>query len=212
MFKNVTINEFLDDLASNSPAPGGGSVAGLGSALAAALGSMVCNLTIPKKAFEKLSEEEKIKVHSSLEFCRKSIDRYIELMEEDTKSFMGVIEAYKLPKDTEEEVQARNKAVVEGYKVALETPKKLCDESLRLYPVLDSLSDLGNKNAISDVGVAALMVYASIESALLNVIINLNSIDDIDYKEEVNKYISDVKEKNDVMKNKILNKVSNKIS
>ena len=133
-------------------------------------------------------------------------------MEEDTKSFMGVIEAYKLPKDTEEEVQARNKAVVEGYKVALETPKKLCDESLRLYPVLDSLSDLGNKNAISDVGVAALMVYASIESALLNVIINLNSIDDIDYKEEVNKYISDVKEKNDVMKNKILNKVSNKIS
>lgn len=212
MFKNITINEFLEDLASNSPAPGGGSVAGLGSALAAALGSMVCNLTIPKKAFEKLSEEEKMKVHSSLEICKESIDRYIELMEEDTRSFMGVIEAYKLPKGTLQEVEVRNKAVVEGYKLALETPKKLCDESLRLYPILDSLADLGNKNAVSDVGVSALMLYASIESALLNVIINLNSIDEIDYKEEVNKYISDVKEKNEAMKNKIINKVNNKIS
>ncbi|WP_426349477.1 cyclodeaminase/cyclohydrolase family protein [Alloiococcus sp. CFN-8] len=212
MFKNVTINDFLQDLASNSPAPGGGSVAGLSSALAAALGSMVCNLTIPKKAFEKLSEEEKSTVHSSLEACKESIDKYIELMEEDTRSFMGVIEAYKLPKDTEEEVEARNKAVMEGYKVALETPKKLCDESLKLYPVLDSLADLGNKNAISDVGVAALMLYASIESALLNVIINLNSIDEIGYKDEINKYISAAKEKNEAMKNKIINKVNSKIS
>ena len=212
MFKDVTINEFLEDLASNSPAPGGGSVAGLASALAAALGSMVCNLTIPKKAFDKLSEEEKMKVHNSLEFCKKSILRYIELMEEDTRSFMGVIEAYKLPKNSPEEIEVRNKAVMEGYKEALETPRALCDESLELYPVLDTLAELGNKNALSDVGVAALMLYAAIESALLNVIINLNAIDEVNYKEEVNKYINDVKEKNISMKDRILDKVNSKIS
>ncbi len=189
MFKNLPLNEFLDDLSSNSPAPGGGSVAALSSALAASLGSMVANLTIGKKSYNELSEENKLKVDESLKKCLSYKEEYVNFIEEDAQSFLKVMDIFKLPKETEEEKLARSKALQEGYKVALEVPKRLCEETLKVYPILGELANYGNKNAISDVGVAVIMAHASIESALLNVIINLGSIKDGEYVNKINAFI-----------------------
>ncbi len=193
MFKNLPLNEFLEDLSSNSPAPGGGSVAALSSALSAALGSMVANLTIGKKSYKELSEENQGKVDEALKKCMAYKEDYLSYMEEDAESFLKVMDVFKLPKDTEEEKATRSKALQEGYKAALEVPKKICEETLKIYPILDELAQYGNKNAISDVGVAVIMAHASIESALLNVIINLGSIKDEEYVNNINSFIETTK-------------------
>lgn len=211
MFKNLPLNEFLEDLSSNSPAPGGGSVAALSSALSAALGSMVANLTIGKKSYRELSEENQGKVDEALKKCMAYKEDYLSYMEEDAESFLKVMDIFKLPKDTEEEKAIRSKALQEGYKKALEVPKKICEETLKLYPILEELAQFGNKNAISDVGVAVIMAHASVESALLNVIINLGSIKDEEYVKSTNSFIETTKTNSLKYKEKISAIVAEKL-
>lgn len=185
MLDEKTVREFINELGSNSPAPGGGSVAALGASLASALGAMVFSLTVGKKVYNEYSIEDKMKVDKSLEQCLKYNDKFLELMNKDTEVFLILMSAFKLPKETVDEKSTRSAKIQEGYQKALEIPLSVAEESYKIYEYVKIAAELGNKNAISDAGVSALMLQASIESAILNVKINLSSIKDQTYKAEI---------------------------
>ena len=185
MLDEKTVREFINELGSNSPAPGGGSVAALGASLASALGAMVFSLTVGKKAYSEYSSEDKMKVDKSLEECLKYNDKFLELMNKDTEVFLILMSAFKLPKETVDEKSERSAKIQEGYQKALEIPLSVAQESYKIYEYVKIAAQLGNKNAISDAGVSALMLQASIESAILNVKINLSSIKDETYSAEI---------------------------
>ncbi len=185
MLDQKTVRQFITELGSNSPAPGGGSVAALGASLASALGSMVFNLTVGKKAYNEYSDEEKTIVNKNLELCLKNQDKFLELMNKDTELFLRLMIAFKLPKESIDEKKVRSIKIQEGYKGALQIPLKVAEEAYKIYEYVKIAAKLGNKNVISDAGVSALMLQASIESAILNVKINLSSIKDDTYKGEI---------------------------
>jgi formiminotetrahydrofolate cyclodeaminase len=185
MLDQKTVREFIGELGSNSPAPGGGSVAAFGSSLASALCAMVFNLTVDKKVYNAYSEEDKMIVDKNLEQCLNHKEEFLDLMNRDAEVFLTLMSAFKLPKQSDEEKKLRSQKIQEGYKAALEIPLKVAEESYKIYMHVKIAAELGNKNAISDAGVAALMLQASIESAILNVKINLSSIKDETYKDEI---------------------------
>lgn len=195
LFKDYKIEEFIDELSSSLPSPGGGSAAGLVSALAGSLNSMVYSLTVGKKSFLVLEDEKQKLV---LDFEKKSkefIKRSIELMEKDREYFNELMDCYKLPKDTEEEKVSRNKAIVEKTKLAMKAPYELSKECLSFYDNIDVAVRYGNKMLLSDAGVAAIFLHSAIESGVINVKVNLNSLravmDTEDIIKELDKIVSD---------------------
>jgi formiminotetrahydrofolate cyclodeaminase len=188
MLTSKTVQEFLDETASNSPAPGGGSVSALAAALGMALTSMVCRLTIGKKKYAEVQEEMD-------EILRKSEDirtRCTAIIEEDTLAFNKVMAAYGLPKNSEDEKIKRNTAIQEATKAATLVPWKLmqlCEEGMKLT---QRVAEKGNVNSISDAGVAALMLHAACAGAELNVKINLKSIAERSFVENVAKELDTV--------------------
>jgi methenyltetrahydrofolate cyclohydrolase len=177
MLTNLRITEFLDELASSSPAPGGGSVAALSGALGAALTSMVCNLTIGKKKYAAVEQEMKTILVKSEELRKTLTD----LIVRDTEAFNKVMEAYSLPKETDDQKALRTAAIQEATKEATLVPlrvMKLIVDGLALAKII---AEKGNVNSISDAGVSALMLYAAAEGASLNVQINLSGINDPEF-------------------------------
>ncbi len=174
MLTEKTVVKFLDELASNSPAPGGGSVAALAGALGAALTSMVANLTVGKKKYLDV-EAEIISLRTKTEELRKT---FTVIIDQDTDAFNKVMEAFGLPKESDDQKALRSAAIQEATKEATLVPlrvMKLVVDALALTKVV---ADKGNANSASDAGVAALMLHAGAESAALNVYINLNGIND----------------------------------
>ncbi len=184
MLDNKKVNEFIDELASNSPAPGGGSVAALSASIGAALTSMVFSLTVGKKAYKNMSEEDQQRVNITLEDAQTLKDEFLNLMNKDTEEFMEVMKAYKLPKESDEEKALRKEKIEEAYKRAMLIPMIVGEKSFDMYNLIETACELGNKNAISDAGVAALMIQSAIEGAVLNVKINLTAISDEQFKNE----------------------------
>lgn len=177
MLCEKTVSEFINELASNAPAPGGGSVAALSGALGAALTSMVSNLTIGKKKYLDVESEVK-NILSKSEELRKN---FTALIDKDTEAFNKVMEAYSLPKDTDDQKALRTAAIQEATKEATLVPlrvMKLVVDALALTKVI---AEKGNSNSISDAGVGALMLHAAAEGAALNVLINLNGINDQEF-------------------------------
>jgi len=174
MLTSHTLSQFLDELASNSPAPGGGSVAALAGALGSALTSMVCNLTIGKKKYAGVQDEmQSVLAHS--EKLRRDLT---EMIDQDTEAFNSVMAAFGMPKNTEEEQLQRTSAIQEATQRATLVPLKvmeLCESALILTKVV---AEKGNKNSASDAGVAALMLQAACAGAGLNVRINLAALND----------------------------------
>ncbi len=167
---------FVDEVSSESPAPGGGSVAALAGSLAAALSAMVANLTVGKKGYEsawRSMSAMAIKAQALKEQLVRAVD-------EDTNAFNSVMEAMKLPKNSMEEKKYRDAALQDGYKDAANVPletARACLEALKL----SAEAAKGNKNSASDAGVAALMARAGVHGAALNVLINLGAITDAIY-------------------------------
>jgi methenyltetrahydrofolate cyclohydrolase len=172
-----TIKMFLDDLASSSPAPGGGSVAALSGALGAALTSMVCNLTVGKKKYADVEPDMK-KILVQSEELRNT---FTALVEKDTVAFGKVMEAYGLPRETDPQKALRGAAIREATKEATLVPLEVMKHCIDALALAQEAASRGNANSISDAGVSALMLHAACESAALNVRINLNSIDDSDF-------------------------------
>lgn len=211
MLQSLTIKDFVEELASNSPAPGGGSAAALAASLGGALCTMVFNLTIGKKAYNEFDDEKKTLINNSLNKTKIEKDEFLELMEKDADEFLELMAAFKLPKNSEEEKTLRENKINEGYIKALEIPFNVAKKAFDIYKYIEVAANFGNKNAISDAGVAALLIQTAIEGAVLNVKINLSSIKDESYKEEVllvcNSLIKDGNEK----KNKIMEIVNSKL-
>jgi len=177
MFTKTSITAFLDDVASSSPAPGGGSVAALAGALGAALASMVCNLTIGKKKYAEVEEDMK-KVLVAIEPLRETFTR---LISKDTLAFQKVMEAYALPKDTDPQKALRSAAITEATKEATLVPLEVMKHCIDALALAQEVASKGNVNSISDAGVCAQMLHAACESAALNVKVNLNALNDADF-------------------------------
>jgi formiminotetrahydrofolate cyclodeaminase len=177
MLTQKTVAGFLDELASSSPAPGGGSVAALAGALGAALTSMVCNLTIGKKKYADVEGEIKTIVRQS-EQLRKTFTR---LIDRDTEAFNKVMEAYGLPKETDDQKALRSAAVEAATKEAALVPLEVMKHIIDSLALAKAVAERGNANSVSDAGVSTLMLNAGAEGAALNVMINLSSIKDAEF-------------------------------
>ena len=175
-----SIENFLEEIAKATPTPGGGSVAAFTGALACSLAEMVCNLTIGKKKYAEVEEEMKNE-RQKMEEMRK---KFLLLVEEDAKAFDEVMEAFK-----------EKKNVQEAYKRAAEVPCETAMQCVLLINEIKEIAEKGNKNSITDAGVAALLAYASFHSALLNVKINLSGIDDKRYKDKMEEKMREMEEK-----------------
>ncbi len=179
MLTSLTVTGFLNETASNAPAPGGGSVSALAASLGTALISMVCRLTVGKKKYAQVEDEMK-KILQRAEELRTQCTA---LIDEDTTAFNKVMAAFGLPKDTEEQKVRRSEEIQKATKSATLIPMKLmelCGEALELVKVV--ASD-GNQNSLPDAGVAALMLQAASEGASLTVRANLAGLQDAAFVE-----------------------------
>ncbi len=174
MLTALTVTQFLDDTASNSPAPGGGSVSALAAALGAALTSMVCRLTIGKKKYAEVQSE----MESILRRSETIREKATALIDEDTAAFNRVMAAFGLPKETEEEKAKRTAAVQEATKDATRVPLRLMEVTAEAIILVKDVAARGNQNSLSDAGVAALVLSAACDGAALNVRINLGGLTD----------------------------------
>lgn len=177
IYSRESLKTYLDDAASGKPAPGGGSVSACVGALGAALVSMVCNLTIGKDKFAAVEPDVKALVARS-EATRERLEQ---LLQDDTVAYNGVIDAYKLPKDTEEEKAARGAAVQAGLIIAANVPLDICRVAIEACRLAKAAAELGNPAAVTDAGIGAILGEAAVVGAALNVKINLGSIKDDAY-------------------------------
>lgn len=174
----MRIPEYLDQAASNAPAPGGGSVAALAAALSSALGQMVLSLSYGKKSYEALDGE----IRSRLEGHEKTLvglrKRFVELIDLDTEAFLNYMACLRMPKESEEEKAARKEKMDACAVYSMQVPLETAETCVRLIECLPDIAAYGNKNAVTDAGVASLLARAACEAAIFNVRINLPTIAD----------------------------------
>ncbi|MGB9843545.1 MAG: cyclodeaminase/cyclohydrolase family protein [Caldisericia bacterium] len=175
-----SLKEYIDDLSSPLPTPGGGSVGNILLSFSASLVAMVCGLTKGLEGY--IVELNNLK------------DKFYSFHYEDEKCFNLVMEAYKLPKNNEEEKKIRKEKIQEALKQASIIPFNSMKLSKELVPFLNILIEKGNKNAISDVGVSILNLRSGVLSGYLNVIINLKSIKDENFVNSIKKEVEEIKE------------------
>lgn len=189
--KNMTVEQFAMQTASNEPVPGGGSISALAGALAAALTEMVAGLTIGKKKYAEVEEEMKKAVAPMHEICEHLLDD----IKRDSESFDLYMQALTLPKETEEEKAARTKAMQDGLKAAVAVPLSVAKRAYEVMSYAEVMVTKGNKTAVTDALVATMMARTAVLGALFNVKINLESIKDEAFVEETAKEVA-VIEKN----------------
>jgi len=174
----MKLNDYLNLLGSNEPAPGGGSVSALAGAQGIALMNMVCDLTIGRAKyveFEEICMTAKVK-------GVKLFGELTEAIDKDTEAYNMVTSAYKLPKETEEDKQARLKAIGSAMVTATEVPYKIMELSCEGLQIVETLVGKTNSNAASDLGVGAINLMAAVKGAWFNVMTNLSGIKDPDKK------------------------------
>jgi len=184
--KSITC--FLDELASSAPAPGGGSVAALSGALGAALMSMVSNLTIGKEKYAGVQDEIATLLKKS-EILR---DRLTGLIEDDVAVYTGLSQTMKMPRNTEEQKNTRAEAMDKALKAATDVPLRVAEACVSVMELCRPTAEMGNVNAVSDVGVGILMAEAGLRSAALNVLTNLGWIKDVKFVSENRKRLNDL--------------------
>jgi formiminotetrahydrofolate cyclodeaminase len=203
----TTVREFISVLSSSSPAPGGGSVAALSGAVGAGLVAMVCRLTIGKNGYE----EHETLIKSSLEKADCLAKDLLEAIQKDTEAFDSVMEAFALPKATDEEKEIRRNKIQETYKGAVSSPENIAAKCLSVLEIADEIINKCNSNAISDIAVGALEAGAGLQGALLNIRINLPLIKDTDYVNQKQKWIAEITHKGERLSEDIKKAVSEKI-
>ena len=180
MLVEKTVQDFLEELASDSPAPGGGSVAALCGALGSALVAMVCRLTVDKPKYAEVSDELR-KALGQAEALRRTFTR---LVDRDTEAFQVVMSAFRMPKESDEQKAARSKAIQEATRGATEVPLEVHGLTVELMDLALLAAGKGNVNSVSDAGVGAELARAAAGGAAMNVHINLSGLKDQDYVAE----------------------------
>ena len=174
MLVDLTIKEFLAETASNAPAPGGGSISALNGAIATALTEMVANLTIGKKKYADVEGQMKT-IATEAALIR---ERLIRDIDRDSEAYDRVFAAFKLPKETEEQIAARARAIEAATKEAAIVPMQVAEEIASVMETVIYVAHKGNRNAVTDACVAMMTARTCVLGALLNVRINLASIKD----------------------------------
>lgn len=172
---DLTVNGFVEELASDSPAPGGGSAAALEGALGAALTAMVCTLTTVGKSKETYADYQEFVIETRAKASDLQA-RFVDVMDRDTEAFNVVSAAFGMPKATDEEKAARSAAIQKGLEGCTATPFEMMELATAALELADSLLGKFNTNAASDLGVAALSLRSAIQGAWLNVLINIGSL------------------------------------
>lgn len=178
---NLTVTGFMDELSSDSPAPGGGSVAGVCAAMSGALSAMVSNLTINKKGYEAAWNTMKTTAVEG----QKIKEEALQLIDRDTEAFNIMMDALRLPKATHAEITARNAAVESATQNAILIPLETLKTSVQGIELAQRVAAVGNKNALSDAGVAALTGLAAAKAAYYNILINMPGVGDATFKQNV---------------------------
>jgi glutamate formiminotransferase/formiminotetrahydrofolate cyclodeaminase len=205
--KDLTLTGFSEELASDSPAPGGGSAAAYTGALAASLGTMVANLSANKRGWEEHQEffsEWAVKGQAS----RKQL---LALVDEDTNAFNSLMEAFRMPKETETDKKARSAAIEKATFRAIESPLNTVREAHALFPLLHAMAEKGNPNSVSDAGVGAVCAYAAVEGGWMNVMINMSGLKDKVLGEKILAEANVLREEARVQKERIVELVISKM-
>ncbi|MDT8337002.1 MAG: cyclodeaminase/cyclohydrolase family protein [Candidatus Izemoplasmatales bacterium] len=204
---DLKVTDFLDELASSLPAPGGGSVSALAGANGCSLILMVGSLTINKKKFKSLSETVKDSYIKTLEVFERNKKQFIDMIDLDTEAFNTLMAAYKLPKGTDEEINQRNKEIDKATLGCIKIPLKVSALALESLREIEPLIENSNKNTISDQGVSVLMLYSAAEGAAYNVLINLPGINDETLVKEFKQTIDEILLETEMIKDKLLEEV-----
>lgn len=191
MLVELSVNDFLGKTASSDPVPGGGSIAALSGALAAGLAEMVANLTLRRKDYA-LVEEEMKKISKEASRFRKKL---VQDVDKDADAYNQVLSAFRLPKATEIEKEQREQAIQAGLKQAALIPLSVAKDAFNIIDLAKQVVMKGNKNAVTDGAVATMMARTAVLSALYNVKINLGSIKDKAFVDDVLKQIQQLEMK-----------------
>ena len=205
---HMDLASFADETASESPAPGGGSISAYVGSLGVSLATMVANLSSHKRGWDQRWEE----FSSWAEKGQEIKNKLLNLVDEDTVAFNRIMEAYSLPKGSEEERRQRTQAIQDATKYAIEIPFKVMELSLRYMEVIYSMALNGNPNSVTDAGVGALCARTAVLGAFMNVKINASGYSDKGYVESILKEGNKIKESALDWENKIIQLVEEKIT
>ncbi len=204
---NMTLTDFANETSSESPAPGGGSIAAYVGALGVSLATMVANLSSHKKGWDERWEE----FSNWAEKGEKIKNELVSLVDADTKAFNKIMEAFGLPKSTDEEKLARTNAIQEATKFAIEIPFQVMKASYNSMEVIKTMAEIGNPNSVSDAGVGALCARSAVIGAFMNVRINASGYDDKAYVAETLKRGKEIENKAIALEEEILKIVDGKL-
>jgi glutamate formiminotransferase/formiminotetrahydrofolate cyclodeaminase len=178
---DLSLSGFSNETLSESPAPGGGSVAAYVGALGAALGAMVANLSAHKRGWDDRWEE----FSDWAEKGKQAHDRLLKLVDEDTAAFNAIMDAFGLPKNNDQEKKMRSAAIQSATKHAIEVPFEVMQTAFQSLEVIQAMATIGNPNSLSDAGVGALCARTAVYGAYLNVLINAGGLSDKVYANDM---------------------------
>ncbi|OSZ77863.1 glutamate formimidoyltransferase [Chitinophagaceae bacterium IBVUCB2] len=204
---SMPLTDFADETASESPAPGGGSIAAYVGALGVSLATMVANLSSHKKGWDDRWEE----FSTWADVGEKYKNELVKLVDADTKAFNLIMTAFGLPKSTEEEKAARKKAIQEATKFAIEIPFKVMQAAFASMDIIKAMAEIGNPNSVSDAGVGALCVRSAVMGAFMNVRINAAVYEDKNFVDEIIAKGREIENKTLALETAILKVVNDKI-
>ncbi|MEG0844229.1 MAG: cyclodeaminase/cyclohydrolase family protein [Romboutsia sp.] len=208
---DMTVADFSSEIDSNSPAPGGGSVAALASDIGVGLSRMMAHLSFGKKKYESLDESIRVEFVNRFNQLGDIEHELLKLIDKDTESFNEFMKALKMPKDTDEQIQDRRSAIEDATLFSIEVPFKTAKLSLEALELVDYLIEYGNQNIITDIGVGILMMYTGLEGAILNVKVNLKGINNTEINDTYDKQVKDILIRGKKIKEKLISEIHDKL-
>ena len=205
---DMTLTGFADETSSESAAPGGGSVSACMGALGVALGTMVANISSHKRGWDDRWEEFSVWAEKG----RSYQEELMFLIDEDTSAFNAIMDAYSMPKTTEEDKSLRNKAVQDATRYAAEVPYRIMETAYKSLEVVRAMAEYGNPNSVTDAGVGALAIRSCVMGALLNVRINVGGLEDREYVDSLLAKAEEIERKTIESEKEIISVVNSRIS
>lgn len=204
---DMSLTGFADETASESPAPGGGSIAAYAGVLGVSLGTMVANLSAHKRGWDDRWQEFSVWAEKGMAYQ----ETLLQLVDEDTAAFNKIMDAFGLPKGNDEEKSARQQAIQDATKYATEVPYKVLETAYNSMEVMMAMADIGNPNSVTDAGVGALCARTAVRGALLNVKINAAGLQDEDFAKEIMAKGEEIAKKAEALEDDIMTLVEKKI-